>query len=198
MPSPIVPTYRLAFQYTVLAYPHTRHEYIAGVTPSSDPTGYDITSHGSVGHVGMSVAADAYWTDLQAYYDASDAQFGACKLQHFVSGAWVTLSQHNTVISPSGGGTFIKGQQTTTTFFDTSFKRYRLILLESEGPVGTKAVSSSGLWLSALVNHIASPDPSIEAQAGNWVKSRSGASVRNFISQTTDLNNKIRRGRHTA
>ena len=198
MASPLTATHRIEFQYTVLSFVHKFHAYCSAVT-GTGPSGWNITQS-DLTTQDFQAVVDAWWNTVKGAFKASDTTLGQAILQVRSGTTWLPISFFTTAVTATGASPTLLAGQMTMTLRDQNAKKLRIILLETIHAAGVKIVTPTGGGgdLSTIGTNYSSGGASGSKNPYNWQLSRNGQSIGSFISQVTDLNNKIRRRRGIA
>ena len=197
-PTPIVATGRLVFTYNVDGLAHNLRQYCNWSTDSADPTGYGVAPISGGPTIGLSVAADRFWSLLGPMLSAAATTFGVAELQELAVGAYVPLADWSTSVAPSGGGGAFHATQNTVFMRDTTHKVHKCIFVEGVFGAPYKNSSLGALSPSAHAFAVAFVTPTVAGDMGFWARSRAANGVASFTSMIGTLNRKLRRRRGLA
>lgn len=197
MSTPLTASYRIQFEYTVLTYPHKTRLYCKAFVDGSSAYGFSLTTQdGGTPTVVVEDATDGFWVSIRAAYKSGDTSFGNAVLQKLIAGSWVDEAVIPTILVATGSADTRIAGQITMTGRDTGLHHFKAVLLENAIGIPQKFTSISvggvpgGLFTDFYTTQSLHPN-----RPGAWMCSRANLFVRNFVSATTDVNDKLRRGR---
>lgn len=196
MSVPLLATHRLEFNYLVDGYPHKTRLYcdaVGGAPP------YDIALRNGVDTITAQEAVDSFCTVLAGILPSATASFGDAVLERNDAPVWTPIEFVTSGAAPASGAAYIPAEQVTVSLRDTANHPVRVIVLEANVTVGKKSVNPGSTWdaeLTTLTQWLTSAVSGSTDEGYNWVMSRGAYFLSSFVSVVTDLNDKIRRGRH--
>lgn len=196
-PTPLIADYRISMQYTCQGFQH-KTRFFVGVSPSADPSGYDLVQTHSGANVPTTSAVTQFFTRLAPFYDPSWASFDGFLLEHRTGTTWNYLASGTTGVSPAATQPFEAANQLALTGKDSTNKNAPTYLYEGAFGRAFKGNSPGALGtaLRALTNDVWNIDGTASANgAWHYKLSRGGNYMQRWLADVIDTNEKLRRVR---
>lgn len=197
---PVIPVYRVTFPFVVLGFPHVQH-FLCGVTPSADPSGFDIIARAGYVNKGTSFCMTAWWTTIKTLYNAAADILGNAHLDHFAGGTWNLVWTETNAVAATGGAQVPYANEVTWSAYATNHEKMKVIHQEQNIPYFTKQTSYASLNAGLKPISDALFNANGGAASGNpytWMKSRGDFYVGSWVSAVGMLNHHWRRKRGMA
>ena len=198
--TPITPSHRLEFDYTVDHSLHKLHMYLETVA-SGDVTGFDTVARSGHLGVGLHTAIDRVWTKLAPLFQGASTTFGQVLLASHVGSEWIPLMVYTTAIGASSVVSYAPAVENVFVARDSSYERLNFTLLETVGAAPYHASSYGVLagpfaGIADMLGNAAGT--ATDADPYSWQKSRGGRYLASWQSVTASLNRRLRRKRGLA
>lgn len=193
--SPIIPTFRLVFKYTVLSFQHKLQLYLDAVV-SGDSLGYDAVARGGFSNPGLSAVEPAVWNSIKALYRTADTTFDSMTLEQRTGTIWNYVASIAATIGPSGTNVAQKAMMYCLSGKSLGNENMPIYIYELNPGLPGKINSYGGLgadvqtFVDAFWNITGS---ATDAMPVAWRLSRDGGYSGRWIAAIWDSNEKLRR-----
>jgi hypothetical protein len=194
--------YRLTIKPVTAGLTHLLRTFVEASPSILAASGYFVWNHNDVADIDSGDAAQALWTALKGIYDAD-----------VVAPDWLLENRDGVVWNPVAGGTLTgagtatgtvaAASQLTVSLRTETFKRIKLVILESNNfSAGVKYDNFSEFESDTSLTNLAHTINGADSDAAGyfqWARSRNKKKLHltaPFVSATYDLNDKVRRARH--
>lgn len=195
MSVPLLASARMHFMYTIAGLQHVMNLYCAAVEVSGV---YNVGLNAG-GNITVQQAADAVGSGMCPMLTAADCTSFTATLQTLTGGVWFPRSTVVVAGTLAASGTTIKGGQVSLVLRDISNHLMKVILLESQAPVGFRTTSPAGLSTAAsnFYKLFSVTSGTVTNRPALWAVSRGDNALfaEPMVGFTTDLNDKVRRAR---